>query len=161
MEPNIEHVDIESRPDERAIAFLMEEYSSLRSEIENHLQDRKKLDGQVLVGIFGIYVWVFTRSADVNPDLVRIALFIPSIVCALGFLKWLSIMAKMFTAADYVVRIEKLMVDTEKFGWEHFIQRRRTERPVSGRVEGWVEILFWALTFAATLAISIYALDKI
>ncbi|PHR86159.1 MAG: hypothetical protein COA78_38230 [Blastopirellula sp.] len=161
MEPDIKSLEVAPELGERANAFLMEEYSSLRSEIENHLQDRKKLDGQVLAGIFGIYVWVFTRSADVNVDLVRIALFIPSIVCVLGFLKWLSIMAKMFAAADYVVRIEKLLLDTDHFGWEHFIQRRRSSRPVAGRIEGWVEILFWISTFGTTLAISIYALDKI
>jgi hypothetical protein len=70
-------------------------------------------------------------------------------------------MAKIFSAADYIVRIEKSVLNTDRFGWEHFIQRRRVSRPLVGRIEGWTEILFWILTFATTVGMSFYALDKV
>lgn len=117
--------------------FLFEECSSLRREIENHLQDIKRLDSQVLAGIFAIYVWILTRGDAILVDFIRIALYLPPILCVLGFLKWVAIMKKMLSVADYIKIVEKKMLeDTDVFGWEHYIERRRKDRPIVGQMEG-------------------------
>lgn len=142
---------------ENAMKFLLQEHSSLRKEIENHLADRKKIDGQVLIGIFAIYVWSLTRAEGVSSELLIVSLFLPPVVVALGFLKWLSIMFKMFSAAEYLKKIELQFLNQENLGWEHFLEKRRIDKPIIGRVEGWVESLFWALAFSFSVAASTLA----
>lgn len=161
MEPSLKDIENPPKPTKGEVDFLMAEYAALRTEIENHLQDRKKLDGQVITGVVASYVWIFTRPDDSNFDLIESSLFIPPALCLFGFLKWLGIMAKMFSAADYIVKIERSLLRTDFFGWEHFLQRRRISRPIAGRIEGSVESLFWLCIIVATTVLSIYTASKI
>ena len=161
MEPSLS-IDPEApTPDESELSFIMAEFSALRTEIENHLQDRKKLDAQVITGVVASYVWIFTRPEGVNEDLISVSLIIPPALCVFGFLKWLGMMSKMFSAADYIVQVEKALLRTQFFGWEHFVQRRRINRPIVGRFEGTAEVLFWATIIPSTIALSIFAIGRI
>jgi len=51
------------------VDFHMAEYGQLRSEIEMHIADRRKVETQNVIAIIGIYAWLLSRPSDagLNP----------------------------------------------------------------------------------------------
>lgn len=120
----------------------IEQYRSLRVEIEQTIKDIRDLELYAVAGIVVYYSWLFThsipsitvaRAFDRPIQSTSIAWFIPVIVPMLGMWRVWSNVRQLLIAAEYVAKLESefaavgLPIGPSK-GWENYLQRIRSRR---------------------------------
>ncbi len=139
---------------------MLEEFKSLRSEIDIHIQARAKLENQVFIGVFALYGWLFSLTNISDPVLFRVGLGLPIIISITGFLRWSAIQLRTVEIGTYLKVIEIRMLRDKLGGWENYLDRVRTSRPIRGQMEGWVEFIAWLLLFLLTITVYLWNYHK-
>lgn len=140
------------------VDFHMAEYNQLRSEIEMHIADRRKVETQNVIAIFGIYAWLLSRPSDanINPNLMSMAMGLPVGIAVYGLMKWEALMKRTIQIGIYLKRLEAALTETPNFGWEHSLKADRTSNPLLGQLEGQTGRIFWYALVALTVAFWIW-----
>lgn len=128
---------------ENEINFHLEEFKSLRSEIEARLKDSLMFAQYCLLGSAGVIAWLATTDPNkITPALFQAAWWIPFILCLFGSLRAYAMLSRIMEIAEYIRVIEKAFASKEIRGWEHFLERKR--RSAKSNVLAGVSIVFWA-----------------
>lgn len=138
--------------------FHMAEYDQLRSEIEMHIADRRKVETQNVIAIIGIYAWLLSRPADagINPSLMNMAMWLPVGIATYGLIKWEALMMRTIQIGTYLKKLEAMFTKTPDFGWEHSLKAERSTMRLLGQLEGQTGRLFWYALVAATIAFAVW-----
>ncbi|NQW11099.1 MAG: hypothetical protein HQ481_14625 [Alphaproteobacteria bacterium] len=133
--------------EDHQIQFYMEEYRSLRSEIEYRMKAAERIEYASGVAIFMIYAWFSQR------EIPYIFWWIPVAVPLLGIVRQIGLLIRTMQIADYVRQIEAKICTESPSGWEHFLREKRlspTGYPVS--VSGYA---IWGFLLVGTTAIAL------
>jgi hypothetical protein len=141
------------QPEDERKQFKIEQFKSLRSEIEDRFKDTRTLEVYVLIGLVAYYAWIMTHCL---PDLyVPIQWIIPIILPLLGFWRTWENMIRLGKIAEFVRKTEKdILVDQTWLGWEHFLESRKNWRDAPGSY--WAT---WVVVFVGTLIIALFGTD--
>ena len=128
----------------------IEEYKSLRSEIDRLNTDARTLEVSFTVGLAVFYGWLLTRVSTF-PNAVW---YLPSVLAVLGGLRSLAILQHMMLIAQHLRHIEAEAFATEKTsGWETVLAAER--RRITNRTIGWSSAAFWLLLLGLSLYVAL------
>ena len=131
--------------------FHLIEYESLRKEIEIHIADRRKVETQSILAIFGIYAWLLSRPSGFDPELLKLALGLPLGVALYGYIKWEALMFRTIQIGRYIKNLESKFSDSSIYGWEHSLKKQRTHMRIVGQLEGQSVRIFWIAVIALSV----------
>lgn len=135
--------------------FLLKEFEALRSEIDLQITERRKIEGQLLVGLPIFYSWTVTQSATLEPTVYNALLLVPVLAAVLGIIRWSGLMLTVIHLGKYIFRVERSLLGA-KYGWETYMVGRRKNSPFLGQLEGWSGVLFWVVVSAFTTVAAYY-----
>lgn len=120
-------------------SFVLEEYKALREEILYLVKQSHLFEASILVGVGGIYSWLFSRPLNhMNP----LIWWLPFGITVLGAIRELGVRIRLFQLTEYIRRIEAEFLSDEVGGWEHFLFSVR--KKMKNTILGLSNILIWA-----------------
>jgi len=123
--------------------FLLEEYKSLRSELVERARWVRTLETLGTGAIATIWAWLVSTKASFG-----VVWFAPAIIPVIGVARSVRVHYETKRLAEYLLRIERLLLDKALYdagaGWERYRQ---------GETGSYRFIpLYWTLMFTLTLA---------
>jgi hypothetical protein len=131
---------------EEAFTFHMNEYNTLRKEMEMRNQELLKLQTYAVIGTFAAWSWLATTSRP----LPKFIWYLPTILTILCFTKARTHLGGIFRSAEYLRELEKAVPKLPPLqGWENFVQDKR----VKGLGRWSWNLTFWIILIIATIVI--------
>lgn len=134
---------------ERKQTYLLEEYKSIRAEIESYSDRKRQLEIYIITAILVVYGWVGSLSGDAT--LKYVAIFSPIALVAFGIYKihFCNIVIKK--QSEYIKsHIETEFLDDTSLGWESFWEKSK-KLPLLRRGE----YAFWFCLLLMTIAVPV------
>ena len=129
--------------------LAVEEYKSLRHEIDALTSESRLLVRLSLTGAAAIYAWL---AVNAEAGVETFGWYIPIFIPLFGLLHSLSALSRVMLIAEYVRdNIDPIITVP---GWESFLHRKRTDEPVRQQLVGWSYSLFWIVFLVGTGLIS-------
>jgi hypothetical protein len=132
---------------ESTFEYHLEEYRSLKSEIEYRVKSTEKIEGIVGLAVVAMYTWLTQNSV---PYLVW---WMPVVLTVLGAVRQAALLTRIMHVSEYVKRLELEFAHKNLKGWEHFLTKKR--KTPSGLLISTSGFAFWLITLVATTAIAI------
>ena len=131
--------------------FALEEYKTLHTELNQHVQETLALERYAIAGIAAVFSWLASRKTGATP-LPEWVWFVPILLPLAGGLRCLALYKYIGLIAEYLGRLEKELGPTRPadMGWEKFLEPRR--RPIRGAI-AW---LIWLILLTATETFAIW-----
>lgn len=131
--------------------FLLAEYSHLRSEIQDAVQQVPANEKWALT-ISGVF-WAWLGSDLSRAEHLQIVVWIPAVIVFLLFLRWRAIEHKFTAYNTYLKKVEERF-EVDGLGWEHHIDDagRHWFRHY-GRIT-------WAALFFINIALAVWAISN-
>jgi hypothetical protein len=144
-----------------------EEFKSLRAEIEMLVKDARSLELYVLTGLVAYYAWLLTHCVPGATTLVplthaKLSLqlvpwLIPIALPILGAWRSWANLGRIIDIGAYITEIEgNLFADDRPLGprkgWEHFVEKRRRERPIRQASH----TIVWILLIGVTVVMALF-----
>lgn len=137
--------------------LLLKMYDTLRTEIENFMNEigRLVIYGNLATG--AIWTWVLTNHATVsnlNPLAVRIFLFLPATLAVFFFIRSHALRLMIHKASDHIALIEASFGLDKALGWDSFWKDRRNREETmlfKSTLGSWL-YLIWSFLIAVNFA---------
>jgi|HubBroStandDraft_6_1064221.scaffolds.fasta_scaffold49464_4 hypothetical protein len=151
-----------------ASTFHIEEYKSLRKEIEWVLKEYHALERNIAVLCGGVMVWLFghTRGEQWTPQ--DLGFFVPFLFALLGSVRAIGIFRGFDIYHEYLMRVEDAFSEKDGLeGWEHYLSGNKVNgQDKAQREKGKQEkrknlgsskfaFYFWLILDVVTFAIAI------
>ena len=153
-----------------ANALRVEEFKSLKHEIELLVRDTRSLELYVVGGLVAYYAWLLTHcipETTVSMPFLRQQLllqllpwFVPIALPLLGAWRSWANVGRIMDIAGYIRTVEDYL-HAERIplgpmrGWEHYVQQRRKE----ARIRLGSHAVVWLLLVATTVLIASFGAD--
>ena len=106
--------------------FHLEEYKSLRTEIDSFYAQMYKTEDYSIIGAAAVWSLIFaTGLKDEHDPFVLVVPFLPICLFVAGLLRFRSYKQRVGRAATYIAFLEEMLA--YEGGWEHFIWRSRIQ----------------------------------
>ncbi len=138
--------------DDRQFTFLVEEYKSLRSQIDTVVKETWVLETGAIAGTAVVYAWL-AKSPNVN--IAGVAWWIPILFPFFGLLRQLAMLRRVMHMAEYIRSLEDAICTEEPHGWETFLVEKR--KKISGLAISLSAVAFWISLFITTLIVGMLA----
>lgn len=140
---------------ESQIQFHLEEYRSLKAEVEYRVKATERIELVVVGGIAGLYAWL-SKEGIAAPEIW----WLPVVLVIIGALRQIALLNRIMEVTSYVREIEKNFCQNEIGGWEHFLKNiRQSPKGHLVSVSGyllWIFLLFITVVIALAGGLSIY-----
>jgi hypothetical protein len=145
---------IASKEDLLLDSLLVEEYRSLRCQLDYQVKETRDLERYALVGIGLVFAWL--ASIERPTPLVLPAWLFPPLLAIMGWVRAKSIMRRIDQAASYIRKIEEHVygVRGELVGWETTMAKSRKANSSPGLAAS--QRLLWRAAILFSLAGSVY-----
>lgn len=133
--------------EDQQFQFHLDEYRSLKTEIEYRVKDTGRIEYVIAVAVVVIYAWLSQRTVD------PLIWWLPILLPALGLAREIGLLLRIMQIAEYIREIEATICAERPFGWEHFlVPKRRSLEGITITVAGF---LFWTALLAVTIAVAL------
>ena len=130
------------------IDFHLQQYASIRKEIEDNIQEIRILERYAIIGTSAVWVWLLTHNFTTTP---KIAWWIPSLLIFLCAIRSVALFKGILRASKYIRHMETIFFYSEKIhGWETFVAK---EKQV---FIAWSAIFYWSLILLITVAVPFF-----
>ena len=149
------HIDAMANPlSEQAPSLTLEEYKSLRGQIDYQVKDNRDLERYALIGTGIVYSWL--ASIDAPTLLVIPAWFFPPLLAIIGARRAHSISNRINQIAEYIRGIEAEVYGSTSpiRGWETMVQSAKETKSAPGL--GRSRRVFWWLLITFTVTASVF-----
>jgi hypothetical protein len=127
---------------DRAQAFYLAEYESLRTEILQTLTDSRNLERNIVFAVGVSLAWIMSHR-----NLHPLVWFIPLALVSVGILRSGALLISFGLYAEYIRRVEDFLTDGKRpGGWETFREHKSLGISVTAFV-------FWGLMLAGSIFI--------
>ncbi len=113
----------------RRETFLLAEHSTIRSEIDLQIVERRRVEAQTFVGVAAVYAWALTREEPIHEPYFLAVLAVPVFLTIVGFLRWIGIILRTMALGQYAKQTEVQMLGKHG-GWEVNLEKSRRKRPI-------------------------------
>jgi hypothetical protein len=134
--------------------FFIEEYKSLRAQLDYQISHSRDLERNVLVGCGAIYAWL---AKETSPSLLSVpAWLFPVLIVAAGRIRAIRLMKRIDKLGAYIRSMESAaLADSSGLrGWETELQGARATHRSPGL--GKSHRSFWGLLLGFTVAALLY-----
>jgi hypothetical protein len=132
-------------------SFLLEEYKSLRNQIDYQIKEDRDLERYAMIGIGLVYSWL--ASVPSPSHMIYPAWIFPPIIALLGMLRARSITKRIDQLSGYVQKLEEEVFDVERYGWETYLKsaRKRNRSPGLGKSRRiyWLVLVIFSIVASA------------
>ncbi len=133
---------------EQQLQFLLEEYKSLKSEIEYRVKATERIEYVAIVAVAAIYAWITQRTTPVS----EFVWWIPFLFPVIGIIRQFGLIIRLMDIAEYILKIEKEICLERPKGWEHFLKIKRVYN-FSAVIISTSSFIIWLLLFLVTFVI--------
>lgn len=134
--------------EETQIQFHLEEYRSLKKEIEYRIKATEKIEIIVVGGITALYGWL-SQQSDIPPKIW----WIPVGLTLFGLFRQIFLLNRIMEIASYIREIEAAFCTDTLHGWENFLAEIR--RKIKGNLLSISGYLLWVVLLIITTLIAI------
>lgn len=132
----------------RDVDFMLEEYRTLRAEIEAVIHHMRNSERNCVVAVVAVYAWIATHP--IRPEFKAATWLLPMAAPVFGALYYWSLQRHVRTVAKYLIQIEQFMLAGAPLnGWEHHVNAQ------SKLTFNKAPILFWVGLNVLTLTLSV------
>ena len=133
---------------EAIVDFHLQQYASVRKEIEEDIRESRLLERYGLIGTGLIWTWLlthnFTSTNGIN--IPQTAWWIPCVLVAFCGMRSAALLKGILRASKYIRQMEEVFFYSEKIpGWETFVKKEKVAFITLSA------ILFWILLFVVTI----------
>jgi hypothetical protein len=159
----IERIGKKMTEDQAKTAFHLEEFKSLRAEIQYRVQEQMAILRHSILGSAAVYSFLFGVlsvktaegvAADIDPRFENLMAFlwlIPVAFSILGAIRWWDNDATIMTIAGYIEQYEK-RIDAKDKGWEtHIKSMRRSDEKIDRTAHA-----LWLIFSSLTVIVAVY-----
>ena len=133
--------------EEHEIQFHLEEYRSLKLEVEYRVKSTERIEYLIIVATAAVYVW-FTEQAI--PPLMW---WLPVILPMLGLVRQYGLLLRIMQVTEYIRLVEEKFCIEQLKGWENNLRDLR--RSPRGYIIGLSGYFLWLLLFVFTVIIAL------
>ncbi len=124
--------------------FLMEEYRTLRTEIDGLVKQIRNNERNCVVAIMIVYAWLATHV--IRPEFKQLVWQLPIAVPIFGAIYYWSLHRHIKVIAKYLIEVEALMLDCSHLkGWEHFIAPSKSNTITNSMLCFWAALIVLSL----------------
>lgn len=130
-------------------AFYMEEYKSLKGEIDSLVKETRQLELYAIAAIAGFYAWLINAKIPQS-----LAWYVPTVLVVIAVFRYWALFLRLNELARYLIYRER---QSKIKGWETYLNRRLHLRRArfgiplkSGSKLYNSGVLFWVLLAALT-----------
>jgi hypothetical protein len=131
------------------VQFHLEEYRSLKNEVEYRVKATEQIELLVVVGIAGLYTWLSKESGTASGGIW----WLPVVLVTLGAFRQIALLNRIMEITSYIREIENRLCLEDPGGWEHFL--RNIRRSPRGHLISMSGYFLWILLLAMTVAIAL------
>jgi hypothetical protein len=133
-------------------SFLLEEYKSLRNQIDYQIKEDRDLERYAMIGIGLVYAWLANVQ---NPShMIYPAWLFPPLIAFLGMLRARSMARRLDQLSTYVRKIEEEFFDRKGLGWENHLSKARARKKSPGL--GKSRRIYWSVLILFSILASAY-----
>ena len=133
---------------EQQFQFIIEEYKSLKAELQSLVKELRTLETAAIAGIAAVYAWLAKDPA--NQVLVG-AWWIPILFPLLGAFRQVAVLSRIMDLSEYIQLTEKRLDLSAPQGWEGFIKEKRTK--LRGKAIALSAFVFWFVLLLITIIV--------
>jgi hypothetical protein len=146
--------ELTSKEDPLLDSLVLEEYRSLRCQLDYQVKETRDLERYALIGLGLVFAWL--ASIEKPTPLTLPAWLFPPLLAIMGWLRAKSIMRRIDQVASYIQKVEEHVygVSSDLVGWETSVANSRKANSSPGLASS--QRLFWRAVILFSLCGSIY-----